>query len=121
IIDILIIIVYVILMFVLFVSIDNGNLLDRSSIWVLSLVFGLPPYLYFLLMESLNNGQTIGKTALKIRVVKLNGTSAHFSNYLIRWALRIIDFSLTSGACALFSFLLNGKGQRLGDIAAKTT
>ncbi len=115
--DLLIIIAYEVIM--LFVYTSSG--LSGSGLWVATLTFGLPPFLYHLLMETLNNGQSIGKAALKIRVVRLDGSPARFSNYLIRWALRIIDFSITSGACALFTFLLNDKGQRLGDIAAKTT
>src|SRR5690606_20896458 len=39
----------------------------------------------------------------------------------LRWLLRIIDITATSGALALVSILLNGKGQRIGDIAASTT
>ena len=58
---------------------------------------------------------------LKLRVVKLDGSKPAFSNYFIRWLLRIIDISATSGALALVTVLLNGKGQRLGDIAASTT
>jgi hypothetical protein len=54
-------------------------------------------------------------------VVKLDGSKPAFSNYLLRWLLRIIDITISSGALALFSILLNGKGQRLGDIAATTT
>lgn len=119
--DILIIIVYELLMFFLFDALNSKNIVNIRDIWVISLVFGLPPFLYHLLMETLNNGQSIGKTLLKIRVVCIDGTSPRFSNYLLRWLLRIIDISIGSGAVAIFVFLLNGKGQRLGDIAAKTT
>lgn len=115
--DILIIIAYEIIMMLIFGAL-NGSPKDT---WILIMVFGLPPFLYHLLMETFNNGQSLGKAALKIRVVKIDGSKPAFSNYAIRWLLRIIDFSLTSGACALVAFLLNGKGQRLGDLAAGTT
>lgn len=82
---------------------------------------GLPIFVYSLLWETFWNGRTPGKALLKLRVVKLDGSKPSFSNYLIRWLLRIIDISLTSGALALVTILLNGKGQRLGDIAATTT
>jgi hypothetical protein len=58
---------------------------------------------------------------MKIQVVKLDGSQPRFSNYLLRWILRIIDISLLFGAIALIVIVINGKGQRLGDIAAATT
>lgn len=95
--------------------------LDNSGEWVYYLLMGLPVLLYYLLWESLWNGQTPGKAALKIRVVKLDGSRPVFSSFLLRWLLRFIDISLSSGALAVVIILLNGKGQRLGDLAAGTT
>lgn|SRR5699024_9642098 len=118
--DTLIIIAYEILVFYIYIYQIQANINGNAEIWVILLVFGLPPFLYHLLFETFNDGQSLGKAAAKIRVVSLDGSPARFSNYLIRWLMRIIDFSLTSGALAVFVILLNGKGQRLGDIAAKT-
>jgi uncharacterized RDD family membrane protein YckC len=98
-----------------------GTGLDGSGQWVYYVVMGLPSLLYYILWESLYNGQTPGKAALQIRVVKLDGSRPAFAEYLIRWLLRFIDITLSSGAIAVVSILLNGKGQRLGDLAAKTT
>lgn len=89
--------------------------------WVLLMVLGLPVFLYFLVWEIFWNGQTPGKAVLNLRVVKLDGSKPAFSNFLVRWLLRILDISLTSGSVAVVTILLNGKGQRLGDIAAGTT
>ncbi|MCF4101836.1 RDD family protein [Gillisia sp. M10.2A] len=99
----------------------SGMGLDGGSKWVLYLVIGLPMFLYYLLWEVFNNGQTPGKKALNIRVVKLDGARPGFSQYLIRWLLRLIDISLSSGSIAVVTILFNGKGQRLGDLAAATT
>ncbi|MEO1013332.1 MAG: hypothetical protein AAFX53_18715 [Bacteroidota bacterium] len=44
-----------------------------------------------------------------------------FSNYFVRWILRIIDVALSSGGVAVLTILIRGKGQRVGDIAAGTT
>lgn len=98
-----------------------GTGLDGGGQWVYYLVMGLPSLLYFVLWESLYNGQTPGKAALQIRVVKLNGSRPGFAEYLIRWLLRFIDITISSGSIAVVTILLNGKGQRLGDLAAKTT
>lgn len=99
----------------------SGAGLDAAGEWVYYMVMGVPLLLYYLLWESLWNGQTPGKAALKLRVVKLDGTQPAFSNYILRWLLRILDISLSSGAIAVVTILLNGKGQRLGDLAAGTT
>lgn len=86
-----------------------------------SMVLGLPPFLYHLLMETFMNGQSVGKASMKLRVVNLDGSKPQFSGYLIRWLLRFVDVSITSGGIAIATILINGKGQRLGDLAAKTT
>jgi hypothetical protein len=67
------------------------------------------------------NGQSPGKYFLHIRVTKIDGSKPTFGSYLIRWMLRLIDISMASGSVALLTILLNGKGQRLGDLAAGTT
>ena len=94
---------------------------DRFGEMVYYMVIGLPIFLYYLMFETLWDGKTPGKSAMKIKVVKLDGSRPAFVNYLIRWLLRIIDISLGSGSIAVVTILLNGKGQRLGDMAAKTT
>lgn len=95
--------------------------LGTDSFFLIIMTIGLPIFLYHLLWETLWNGQTPGKAVMKIRVVKLDGSKPALSNYLLRWLLRIIDISFSSGAVAVVTILLNGKGQRLGDIAATTT
>ena len=100
------------------------NALDMSlgiEMWVVYLLLGLPVFFYSLIFEVLMYGQTPGKYVNKIRVVKIDGSKPTFSSYLLRWMLRLIDISLASGSVALLTILLNGKGQRLGDMAAGTT
>jgi len=95
--------------------------LGGDYMMIISMTIGLPIFLYHLLWEMLWNGRSPGKAAMGLRVVKLDGTQPSFSNYLLRWLLRIIDITATSGSLALVSILLNGKGQRVGDLAASTT
>lgn len=85
------------------------------------LILILPYLFYSLLFEVFMNGQTPGKYFNKIRVVKLDGSKPTFGSYLIRWFLRFIDINIFSGGVAILTIMLNGKGQRLGDIAAGTT
>jgi len=99
----------------------NALDLDLGGQWAIGMLFGLPIFFYSLFFEVLWNGQTPGKRINKIRVVKLDGSKPTFGSYLLRWMLRVIDISLASGSVALLTILLNGKGQRLGDLAAGTT
>lgn len=81
----------------------------------------LPTTFYFLVCEVFFNGQTLGKKARHLRVVRPDGTRVGLGDYLLRWLLRPIDVVMTAGMCALLTILLNGRGQRLGDLAAGTT
>ena len=93
----------------------------NGSINIYFMLIGIPSFLYFLLLESFWDGRTPGKAALGLRVVKIDGSKPGFGSFFVRWLMRTIDITLTSGGVAVFTILLNGKGQRLGDIAAGTT
>lgn len=112
----------VMLTYVIAISLVFSNLtLDSDQMLIVSMTIGLPLFLYHLLWEMLWNGRSPGKAAMGLRVVKLDGSKPAFSNYFLRWLLRIVDITITSGALAIVSILINGKGQRIGDIAATTT
>jgi uncharacterized RDD family membrane protein YckC len=117
IIDTLIIIIYYVLMFWFLLALD----VEPGDQWAIYMVMALPAFLYYLLLETFMDGKTIGKSFMQIRVVKLDGTKPSFANYFVRWILRIIDVSLSSGGIAVFTILIRGQGQRVGDIAAGTT
>jgi uncharacterized RDD family membrane protein YckC len=91
-----------------------------DSLAVITLII-LPILLYDLLCETFLQGRSFGKIIMKIKVVKIDGTQATFGSYLLRWLLRIVDTKMFSGVIALVVILANGKGQRLGDLAAGTT
>jgi uncharacterized RDD family membrane protein YckC len=81
----------------------------------------LPVFCYDLLCETLMDGQSFGKKQMKIKVIKLDGSQPGLGSYLLRWLFRLIDVGISTGGVAILTLLLNGKGQRLGDIAAGTT
>jgi len=116
-IDSFIILAYTILIVLLLFSLD----VDFGDMWSLYLMLSLPAFLYYVLLESIMNGQTVGKYLMQIRVVKLDGSKPGFACYFIRWILRIIDVVLTTGGVAVLTILIKGTGQRVGDIAAGTT
>jgi uncharacterized RDD family membrane protein YckC len=83
-------------------------------------IVSLPVFLYSLLFEVFMNGQSPGKRAMKIKVMRMDGRQPTLGNYLMRWVLRLVDIWMTDGIAALITILVNGKGQRLGDLAAGT-
>ena len=94
----------------------RGNLTG----WLLGLLVGIPYVFYHLACEVLFNGQSLGKKARHLRVVRLDGTSPHLGDYLLRWLLRLFDTAISSGLVAVVTIAASGKGQRLGDLAAGT-
>lgn len=76
---------------------------------------------YTLVSEILMNGQTLGKKAMRIKVVRLNGDAPSLTDYIIRWAFRLIDISLSLGAIASVLISSTDKAQRLGGIVSNTT
>jgi len=117
IIDSLIIYLYLFAVIILLLFLD----LNPRDSWAIYMLVSLPAFLYYVLLETFWNGQTVGKNIMKTRVVRLDGSKPSFANYFVRWILRILDVLLTSGGLAALVILLRGNGQRVGDIAAQTT
>ena len=79
------------------------------------LVFGYP-----VACETLWRGRTLGKAAMGLRVVTVEGAPVRFRHAAIRTALGLVEFVLTGGAVAILSVLLTRRHQRLGDLVAGT-
>ena len=91
-----------------------------SSVSIIALCY-LPVVFYTLVFESWLEGQTWGKRLLKIKVVKIDGYQASFSDYLVRWFFRIVDLMMFNGLIAVVCVSVSKKSQRLGDMAAGTS
>lgn len=86
------------------------------------LIFALiPVFFYSVLSETFMQGQSLGKKALKIKVVKIDGSQASIGSYIVRWLFRLVDVNIFYGLIAIITIAVNGRGQRLGDIVAKTS
>ncbi|MFQ5557133.1 MAG: RDD family protein, partial [Acidimicrobiales bacterium] len=79
------------------------------------LLFGYP-----VVLETINRGRTVGKMALGLRVITVEGAPVRFRHSAIRSMLQIVDFFLTVGGAAVVSALLSERGQRIGDLVAGT-
>ncbi len=87
--------------------------------WLI-LVFLIPLMFYSLLFEFFGNGQSPGKRAMNIKVVKMDGTTPTIGSYLLRWLFRILDIYLMYGSVSVVSIIVTKNGQRLGDLVAGT-
>ena len=75
---------------------------------------------YFVLLEWLWNGQTVGKRRSGLRVIGTDGEPARFTAVLIRNLLRLVDFLPGYYALGVVAIFLSPSSQRLGDLAAGT-
>ena len=101
------------------IGIDDFSL-DDWSIMSIYIIFYLPVMFYSIVQESLMEGQSIGKKLFSIKVVKIDGYQASFTDYLIRWVFRLVDVTGTFCAAGGISILVSKIHQRIGDIAAGT-
>ncbi len=110
-----------------FVVFDFFGLADAIVMWddwskmAIYILFYFPAMIYTIVLESIFEGQTLGKKIVKIKVVKIDGYQASFADYLIRWIFKLIDVYIVSGIIGIISMSVTEKGQRLGDISAGTS
>ncbi len=77
-------------------------------------------FLYFILLEWLWGGQTIGKKAMRLRVVSADGTPVTLRGAVYRNLMRPADFLPVMYFAGFIAMFMNERSQRLGDLAAGT-
>ena len=92
--------------------------LDNWSAATAMIILFFPTLIYTLVFESLMEGQTFGKKVLNIKVVKIDGYQASFSDYLMRWFFRLVDIWTNSGVIGLVSVIVSKNNQRFGDMVS---
>ena len=70
--------------------------------------------------ETLWRGRTLGKAALGLRVVTVEGAPARFRHAAIRSILGLVDKWLLTGLIGVLALLFTERNQRLGDLVAGT-
>ena len=105
--------VYFVAIAALVVGSDAATLIFLIGSFVV--IFG-----YFWVSEALWSGQTVGKKALRLRAVGDRGEPLTFAQAGIRNIVRIVDFLPYGYGVGLVVLFANGKGKRLGDLAAGT-
>jgi uncharacterized RDD family membrane protein YckC len=105
------------------ISVTSGLISSSNSQagGIFIIIFYIPVLFYHLVFEIYFQGQSLGKKIMKIKVAKIDGSQPTIGSYFIRWIFRLVEITVTGGSVALITLFINGKGQRLGDIVAKTT
>lgn len=113
---------FTILMFGLMLLSGGLAMIFGSLMQYLFYLVIVPIFLFYTLVsEILMDGQTIGKKALGIKVVKLNGKSPSLGDYVLRWIFRSIDIYFSLGSLGALLISSSPNRQRLGGILSNTT
>ena len=110
----------------LFVSTVGALLLkligDGGFLWMFVQVYSRIIFFlsYFALSEYLFEGRTIGKRALKLRTIRVDGAVASFETFATRAVLLFLDFIIGAGTLGLLAAGSNPLRQRVGDRIAQT-
>lgn len=84
-----------------------------------ALLFLVPP-LYFTLLERWTRGRSLGKKALRLRVIQETGVPLALGPSILRNLFRVVDMMPGVGGIGAAAVFLTRRGQRLGDLAAGT-
>ncbi len=90
------------------------GILDPICLAFLFIIFG-----YFIFMEALL-GWTVGKKAMRLRVVDESGNRIGLMRSLIRNLLRLVDGLPVFSIFGILLIVSSGMGQRFGDRIART-
>lgn len=96
-------------------SIDPDNIL--LTLTILIIAYFLIFFLYFLVLEILMKGQTIGKRLLGLRTIRQNGQPITFLQAVTRNLIRVF---IDNNGIGILIMLFSKQNKRLGDIAAGT-
>jgi uncharacterized RDD family membrane protein YckC len=100
-----------------------GVVAQNAAKWFMAFVifvnFGIV-WGYFALFEAYWHGQTPGKRAMKLRVIKDSGRQITLFEALARNLLRVVDYLPSLYLIGVITMLCNKRNQRLGDLVAGT-
>ena len=107
-------------MFALWLFLQDTFRLARALTGVMLMLAFLIAWSYFIVLEWLWEGRTLGKRIYGLRVITADGSPAPFTAVLIRNLIRVVDFLPAFYGLGLLAIVATPRSQRLGDIAAGT-
>jgi len=103
---------------------DPDSLILSSAFWLAFLALLLiqlaAEWSYFVVLDMLTGGRSLGKRVAGLRVVRDGGLPITFRASAVRNILRIVDYLPTTYLVGLVSMVVSPEGKRLGDLAAGT-
>jgi len=99
---------------------DDEGLAIYLALAFLIIVIFLIFWGYFVIFETIWNGQTPGKRAIKLRVIRRSGQPIGAGEAMIRNLVRLVDMLPGFYGIGLVAMFVDKEGRRLGDLAAGT-
>jgi uncharacterized RDD family membrane protein YckC len=93
-IDLVVVIVYYFIANWIYGAMFGLGPFDKPNLIAILCLFILPISLYLPACEFLWKGQTVGKAVMRMRVVRIDGSSPSLGDIILRWLLRTIDVKL---------------------------
>ena len=101
----------------------GGGVPDKISQWILAIQlmtgFAISAG-YFVVLETLWQGQTVGKRWTNIRVICDDGKPVRLPQAILRALLRLVDDISSMGAIGAFFIIFTRQEKRIGDMLAGT-
>ncbi|MEM7036948.1 MAG: RDD family protein [Bacteroidota bacterium] len=115
-IDFILIVGYMVVAYIIAAAVEDNPEPQTYQFWA------APALFYHFFSEWWMGGQSVGKMALRIKVVRLDGSPPTVVNYFSRWVFRVLETNpvLMYGAVSVFAIAFNENGQRVGDMVAGT-
>lgn len=118
--DIIIVLsVYLLIVILLFevIAVDFDGIIIRFIMLLPLVIF----FFYQLLFELFADGQSIGKRAVGLRVIRIDGRETGLGEHALRAIFYFIDLLLSLGTIGALLISASTNRQRLGDMTANTT
>jgi uncharacterized RDD family membrane protein YckC len=82
-----------------------------------------PGFMYHFFMEWFLHGLSVGKMAMGLRVMRIDGSPPNILNYFMRWMFRVVETNLLLlyGIPSIVAIAFSPKSQRIGDMLTGTT
>lgn len=114
--------IYFAIIFLFFFFIASDLTESSMVLYVLFLLFPIIGFMgYHFISELVMNGQSWGKKAIGIKVVRLDEEEAGLSSFLLRSVFHIIDTFFSMGIIGAILISSSQNKQRLGDLTSNTT
>lgn len=94
--------------------------LIKAGVGLWMIIYFVVEWGYYVVLEMLMDGQSIGKRLLSLRAVKTAGHPIGFYDSVLRNLLRAADLLPFTYGAGIVSVLITRRFQRLGDLAADT-